>query len=169
MAFLQPGTFPAYAANYISLVDTATVKEAVEKYASSTIEFFKNIPTGKVDHRYAENKWSIKEMLQHIIDAERIFSYRALRLARKDKTPLPGFDENTYALASNADARKWKDLLEEFEVVRRSSDLLIKSFTDEQYEQMGSTNGQPTSVKAIGFILYGHMLHHKNILEERYL
>ena len=169
MAVLQPGTFPTYAANYISLVDTATVKEAVKKYGSSIVEFFKNIPSEKVDYRYAENKWSIKEMLQHLIDAERIFSYRALRIARKDKTPLPGFDENTYALASNADVRNWEDLLEEFEAVRRSSDLLLQSLSDEHYEQVGTTNDQATSVKAIGFTLFGHMLHHKNIVEERYL
>lgn len=169
MATLQPGTYPLYAENYIKLVETKSVKEAIEKYASSINEFFSEIPPGKVDYRYAENKWSIKEMLQHVIDAERIFAYRALRIARKDTTPLPGFDENTYAVASNADARTWEDLLEEFKAVRRSTDLLLKSFTEEQYRQMGTTNGQPASVSAIGFTLYGHMLHHKNILQERYL
>lgn len=169
MATLPPETYPAYAANYVKLVDASTVKEAVDKYAATINKFFEDIPAGKVDYRYAENKWSIKQMLQHINDAERIFAYRALRIARKDKTPLPGFDENTYADASNADARSWQELIEEFKAVRASTDMMLTSFNEEQLQQMGTTNGQPTSANAIGFILYGHMLHHKNILQERYL
>ncbi len=88
-------TYPAYFGNYIRLVNANSVAEAVQKYSEEILSFFKNIPAGKVDYRYAEGKWSIKEMLQHIIDTERIFAYRTLRIARHDKTPLPGFDEKT--------------------------------------------------------------------------
>jgi uncharacterized damage-inducible protein DinB len=162
-------TYPAYFEKYVSLVDAETVKDAIEKYSASINNFFTNIPQNKVDYKYAEDKWSIKELLQHVIDAERIFSYRALCIARHDKTSLPGFDENTYATASNASKRDWQDLLKEFKAVRTSSDLLFESFDESQLEQVGVSNGQPTSVNAIVFITFGHLLHHQQILEERYL
>ncbi len=165
MVTLQPGTFPAFAFNYIKLVDADNPTHAVNKYADSILSFFQGIPAGKIDYRYAEGKWTIKEMLQHLIDAERVFSYRALCLARHDKTPLPGFDENDYAAASNAASRSWESLLEEFTVVRRSTDLLIASFTEEQWQQTGITNQSPNSVLAIVFTAYGHILHHINILK----
>ncbi len=108
-------------------------------------------------------------MLQHIIDAERIFTYRALRIARHDKTPLPGFDEKEYAAADNADERSWENLLEEFQAVRKSTDLLLQSFTEDQLQQSGTTNNEPNTVEALSFLVYGHILHHMNILKERYL
>jgi uncharacterized damage-inducible protein DinB len=130
--------------------------------------FFKNIPEEKAPYRYAEGKWSVKEMLQHIIDTERIFGYRALSIARKDTTPLPGFDENTYANASKAGERSLAGLIEELKAVRTSTDLLLKSFTEDDLQQTGITNGHPNTVNAIGYIIFGHILHHKKILEERY-
>jgi len=169
MPQLQPNTYPAYFEKYISLVDAETVKEAISTYSSSIIDFFTNLPEDKADYKYAEDKWSIKELLQHIIDAERIFSYRALCIARHDKTPLPGFDENPYAAASNASKRDWQDLLEEFKAVRTATDLLFKSFDENQLAQVGTSNAQPMSAKAIAFITFGHLLHHKRIIEERYL
>ena len=169
MANLIPGTYPAYAAGYINLVSADSVAEAIGKYSSSVTTFFKNLPQEKIGYRYAEGKWNLKEMLQHIIDTERIFAYRALRIARHDKTPLAGFDESTYAKASNADARSWESLLDEFEVVRKSTDLLLQSFTDDQLAQTGITNEQPNSVSALCFTIFGHILHHINIVKERYL
>ena len=169
MPNLAAGTYPAFIKGYLSFVEAETVKEALAKYPAVISDFFKNIPSDKVSYRYAEGKWNIKEMLQHIIDAERIFAYRALRIARHDKTPLPGFDENNYALAVNADARNWQDLLQEFEAVRKSSDLLLQSFTDDQIRQTGITNGEPATVEAISYLIFGHILHHINILKERYL
>jgi uncharacterized damage-inducible protein DinB len=169
MAQLQPNTYAAYFEKYISLVDAETVKDAIEKYSASIDNFFTSIPQDKVDYKYAEDKWSVKELLQHVTDAERIFSYRALRIARHDKTPLPGFDENSYAAASNASKRDWQDLLQEFKAVRTSTDMLFKSFDESQLERVGISNGQPTSAEAIGYITFGHLLHHKRILEERYL
>lgn len=169
MPKLAPGTYPAFAEGYINLVQVETVIEAIEKYTDSIINFFKTIPVERISFRYAEGKWNLKEMLQHIIDAERIFAYRALRIARNDQTPLPGFDENTYAAASNADARSWDDLLQEFEVVRRSTNLLLQSFTQNQLDCAGLTNEQPNTVTAISFTIFGHILHHINIVKERYL
>lgn len=163
------GTYPAYFEKYINLVDANSVAEAIEKYSSDIITFVENIPTEKVDYRYAEGKWSIKEMLQHMTDTERIFAYRALRIARHDTTPLPGFDENKYAAASNASARSWQSLLKEFEAVRKSTDLLLESFTSDHLNQTGTTNDQPNTSLAISYMVFGHLLHHINILKERYL
>lgn len=169
MPNLTPGTYPAFITGYLGFVNADTVQEAVEKYSAGIADFFKSIPDNKVGYRYAEGKWNIKEMLQHIIDAERIFAYRALRIARHDKTPLAGFDENSYAEHANADARTWENLLQEFEAVRNSTDLLLQSFTKDELRQTGTTNGGPNSVEALSFLVFGHILHHINILKERYL
>ena len=162
------GTYPPYFEKYINRVETDSVTEAINKYAQPLIKFFENIPADKAGYRYAEGKWSVQEMLQHIIDTERIFGYRALCIARKDKTPLPGFDENTYANASNADKRSWDNLIEELKAVRTSTDLLLRSFTQEHLQETGITNGQPNTVNGICFVIIGHLLHHKKVLEERY-
>ncbi|MDB5191127.1 MAG: hypothetical protein JWQ96_690 [Segetibacter sp.] len=164
-----PGSYPSYAANYINLVDAENIKEALEKYSNTVADFFKSISGDKIDYRYDENKWTIKEMLQHLIDAERVFAYRAMCVARKDQTSFPGFDENSYAANSKADRRSWEDLLEEFELTRKSTDLMLLSFDDEQLQQTGITNNSANNVNAIAFTLYGHLLHHIKILDERYL
>lgn len=163
------GTYPEYFKNYISHVKADSVAEASAKYGHFTIDFFKSIPTDKAGFRYAEGKWSLKEMLQHIIDAERIFAYRALTIARKDKTPLPGFDENIYAVNCRADNREWQSLLDEFENCRKSTDALIGSFDEEHLQESGTTSGQPNTVIAICFVIYGHILHHINVVKEKYL
>jgi uncharacterized damage-inducible protein DinB len=165
----QAGSFPEYFTNYINKVDADTTEEAVNKYGNTVVNFFKNLPPEKASYRYAEGKWSLKEMLLHIIDTERIFGYRALCIARKDKTPLPGFDENLYASNSNADKRSWEDLLTEFEASRKSTDLLVRSFDDVQLKEEGITSGSPNTTNTICFIMYGHILHHISIVKERYL
>lgn len=155
--------------NYINLVKEDELAEAFEKQSASFIRFLETIPAEKYDHRYAEEKWTIKELLQHVIDAERIFSYRALRFARKDKTPLPGFDENSFAAAAKAETRNWDKLVEEFKVVRRSSELLFNSFDEDQLDADGISSNSPNYVLALGFILIGHAMHHQKIVKERYL
>lgn len=169
MPNLLPGTYPAFIKGYLTFVDVDTVAEAIKKYPEIISDFFRNIPAEKISFRYAEDKWNIKEMLQHIIDAERIFAYRALRISRHDKTPLPGFDEKNYAAWANADERSWENLMNEFIAVRKSTDLLFQSFTEDQLLQTGTTNNEPNNVKALCFLVYGHILHHVNILKERYL
>jgi uncharacterized damage-inducible protein DinB len=155
--------------NYIDLVTEDELMEAFDKESASFIRFLDTVPTEKYDYRYAEGKWTIKEVLQHIIDAERIFAYRALRFARKDTTPLPGFDENLFAAASKADRRSWDKLVEEFKVVRRSSELLFHSFDEDQLQSDGISSNSPNYVLALGFILIGHAMHHQKIIKERYL
>ena len=120
-------------------------------------------------HSYAEGKWTIKEMLLHITDAERIFCYRALCFARNEKINLPGFEENNYAAGSHANERSWKNLVEEFLAVRSATELLFSSFSEAALQTIGTANHNPTSVASIGFITLGHFYHHKKILEERYL
>jgi hypothetical protein len=160
---------PEFYYNYINQVAENELMEAFRKESPAFIQFFENIPATKYDYRYAEGKWSIKEILQHIIDAERVFCYRALRFARKDNTPLPGFDENVFAENSKASSRKWNDLLEEFKAVRRSSEYLFGSFDSDQLECSGIANKKSIYVLGIGYVLIGHSVHHKNIVKERYL
>ncbi|MBD0377807.1 MAG: DinB family protein [Flavisolibacter sp.] len=160
---------PPFYHNYINLVKSDSLREAFKTHLLSLTSLLNNIPEERWGYRYAADKWSIKEVVQHIIDAERIFNYRALCIARKESASLPGFDENNYAAASQADARSKSDLVEELEAVQKSSLLLFKSFDEDQLNRTGTANNKQISVKAIGFITVGHALHHRNILEERYV
>src|SRR5258706_9454087 len=160
---------PAFYYNYINEVAEDDLLEALKVESPAFIQFMESIPPEKYDYRYAAGKWTVKEVLQHIIDAERIFGYRALRFARKDPTFLPGFDENSYADNAKADKRDWKNLLEEFKAVRKSSEFLFGSFDDEQLDAVGTANNNSNYVLGIGFIVVGHSVHHRNVLRERYL
>jgi uncharacterized damage-inducible protein DinB len=150
-------------------VTEENLQSAFNNHAKSMIPFLKQIPSDKWDYRYAEGKWTIKEMIQHLIDAERIFCYRALTFARKDDKLLPGFDENQYNAVSKADRRNPQDLIEELELVQKASAKLFESFDDEQLQAEGTANNNRIYVEAIGYIIIGHTRHHKKILEERYL
>ncbi|MBC6698660.1 DinB family protein [Hymenobacter sp. BT190] len=119
--------------------------------------------------RYAPGKWSIKESLVHMVDTERIFAYRALRIVRGDNTPLPGFEQDDYVPASGADARPLADILHEYDTVRAASLSLLESVTAETVSRQGTASGQPVSVRALAYILAGHEAHHLHILQERYL
>lgn len=163
------GTYPAYFYNYIKLVDASSINEAIEKYSKTMVDFFEKINEDQSVYRYADDKWSIKEVLQHIIDTERIFAYRIICITRGDQTPLPGFDENEYAKASLADNRNWISLTEEFKAVRKSTDLMLLSFNEEQLSKSGITNGSPNTSIAIAFTVFGHVLHHMAIIKERYM
>jgi uncharacterized damage-inducible protein DinB len=160
--------FPDYFTGYISKVNTDNVPEAVKTYSATLNDFYTGLPEAKADHAYAEGKWTVKEMLQHIIDAERVFAYRVMCIARKDKTSLPSFDENTYAANALAGKRSLADLKEEFVAVRKSTDLLLLSLSEEQFDELGTSNNRPATAKAIAYVIFGHMLHHKDILEQRY-
>lgn len=160
---------PEFYHEYIKLVHEKDISMAFKVNSESCIQFFDKIPLDKVDFKYADGKWTIKEVSQHIIDAERIFMYRALCFARKEKQSLPGFDENEYADFSKAVNRTWEDLLEEFKIVRKSSALLFQSFDKEQLDAEGISNNHSTYVLGIGYIIIGHCLHHINVLKERYL
>ena len=155
--------------NYINQVQNDDLLSAFETESPALIQFFEGIPHPLRLHRYAEGKWSIQEVIQHLVDAERIFNYRALRFARKDTTPLPGFDENMYVAKARAEERRWEDLLEEMKIVRQSSRLLFQSFNEEELEADGVSSNNPMYVRGIGYIIIGHAMHHQRIIRERYL
>lgn len=165
----QPGDFAPYHTGYLNLVEADDLHTAIQKYSPVLLEFFNNLPEDKMDYRYAEGKWSVKELLQHVIDAERIFACRVLRIARHDKTPLPSFEENDYAANSEAGRRDRDSLLNEFKAVRISTDLLLQSFSPDQLQQKSVVSNHLLTANTIGYIIFGHLLHHKNILQERYL
>lgn len=161
---------PQFYHTYINLVpEDADLVGLLELNKTLMGDFLAAIPEEKWNFRYAEGKWSIKELVQHLIDTERIFSYRALCIARGETASLPGFDENNYAALSNAEARSKEKLLEELNAVQSATALLFQSFDEAQLERFGTANNNPVQVRAIGFITVGHMLHHKNILQERYM
>ena len=159
------GSFHQTYINYTSGKDYSIL---VLQYHDRITESWAAIPAEKANYAYAEGKWSIKQMFQHVIDTERIFAYRALAIARKEPAALLGFDENEYAKNGTAANRNWKDMLTEWRVVRQSTNLLFGSFTEEQLKCMGTASGLPISVNALGFIIFGHALHHLHILKERY-
>lgn len=145
------------------------ILENLQDSHDELLSLLQSSPEEKQLYAYAEGKWTIKEVLQHIIDTERIFAYRALRIARKDKTPLAGFEQNEYVENCNADYRNFSEMLEEFSLTRRSTQLLFKSFTDDMLLQEGEMSGSKVTVRALGFICAGHVKHHVTILKERYL
>lgn len=167
---LNPTEYAAYFGNYISQVsDEYTLIEELEISVHRLIKFVREIPMDKFDYRYAEGKWTIKDMLQHIIDSERIFAYRALRIARNDKTELPGFEEDDYANEANGSSRSIQSLLTELAIVREATLSLFKSFSEEELKRTGTASENPVSVRAIGFIIVGHQNHHQRVFQERYL
>lgn len=167
---LQNNEYASFYAAYIdSVSDEYSLMEELEISVHRLIKFVQNIPMDKFDYRYAEGKWTIKDILLHLIDAERIFAYRALRFARKDKTPLASFDENVYVDEARANTRSIQDLLTELAVVRQSTLSLFKSFSGEDLMQVGIASNNPMSVRALGFVIIGHQNHHKRVFEERYL
>lgn len=154
---------------YINQVPGDDLAEIFASQYISFTSFLDSIPAEKHNYRYADGKWTIKEVLQHVIDAERIFAYRALRFARKDHTPLPGFDENLFADNAKAHTRNWDNLVEEFKMVRRSSELLFNSFDKDQLESAGIAYNSTNYVLGLGFVTIGHSIHHQKVLTERYL
>lgn len=166
---IQPGEYPEYMNLYLQFEPNTNLIEELEISIHRFIRFVREIPMDKFDYRYAPGKWTIKEIIQHLIDCERIFAYRALCIARQDKTNLPGFDENSYADNSQGNERHLNHLLTEFSELRHSNITLFKSFSSEALTTIGSANSKPISVRAIGFAIIGHMNHHERIFSERYL
>jgi uncharacterized damage-inducible protein DinB len=166
---LPESEYPIFYSTYIKAIENVELIEELEICLHDFIRFVQNIPMDKFDYRYAKGKWTIKELIQHVIDTERIFAYRALRISRNDKTPLPGFEENDYVDNTTANKRSIQDLLAEFSAVRHSNLFLFKSFSQVQLLRMGIVSENSVSVRAIGFILIGHQKHHQKVFAERYL
>jgi uncharacterized damage-inducible protein DinB len=169
MARPQESDYAIFFNKYVQLPIGNSVQELIEKYSSALNEFINSLPELKADYAYAADKWTVKDVVQHLIDAERVFAYRVLCFSRKDQTNLPGFNENNFAANANAKSRSLASLKEEFAATRRSTDLLLLSFTEAQLQQKGTSNHHSITANAIAFIIFGHILHHKQILEERYL
>jgi len=161
--------YPEYFQRYISQVKEDDLKAAFENQSVPAEAFFQTIPEEQSTHRYAEGKWSIKEVLQHIIDAERVFTYRAMCFARGEQHALPSFDENLYAANSHADARSWKELIAEFAATRKSTELLFNSFTEDMLHHSGNASNYTITPAALGFVTVGHVNHHIRIIQERYI
>ena len=161
---LKTEEFAGHYATYINQVSGEyTLVEELEISVHRLIKFVQNIPMDKFDYRYAEGKWTIKDILQHLIDTERIFAYRALRFARNDKTELPGFEENDYVDQANANQRSIQYLLSELAVVRQATVSLFKSFSNEELLRKGIASNNPMSVRALGFTIIGHQNHHQRV------
>lgn len=166
----SPSDYSTFFSNYINHASVYT--SAAEALQSSFIivkEFLQTIPDTKSLYAYAPGKWTLKEMVQHITDTERIMAYRALCIARGETISLPGFDENDYATASGANYRRWEHILEEWVGHRQSTIQLFKGLNDNQLQQRGTVNTYAITPNALGFIIAGHSLHHLGIIKERYL
>lgn len=159
---------PPFYQGYVEKVQYDDLIPALINSGNETIDFLKSIPEASGDYRYADDKWSIRQVIAHMIDAERVFAYRALRFSRNDQTKLPGFEENDWATNANAENRKLYKLIEEFNNVRASTVDLFASFNQEMLARKGSANKVEMSVNAIGFVIVGHETHHRKILNDRY-
>jgi uncharacterized damage-inducible protein DinB len=163
-------TVPPFYQRYIHLVpDDGNLLIHLEDIFSETEELISPLSEAKMNYRYEPGKWTIKDMLVHMSDSERIFIYRALRFSRGDETALPGFEESQYAEYARANDRDKEDILREFSAVREASIAFVESLSDEALDRKGIANGYTVSVRLLVNLLYGHHRHHLNILRERYL
>ncbi len=165
---LHPEEYNPYYLTYLKKTEGLSLDSLVENF-DKVLQFLQDIPQDKQEYRYAEGKWTIKEVVLHLIDTERIFSYRALRIARQDQTPMPGFDQDQYVAPSKANHRTFQSLLKEYIAVKTATITLFESFDQEMLTQIGTASNHPISVRAMGFIIMGHENHHCEIIKERYL
>ena len=161
--------YASYYERYVTLVPEGDIVSTLTKQLGTTLQLLRGIDESQAGNRYAPDKWSIKELVGHLIDGERIFSYRALRFARNDQSPLSGFEQDDYVRNANFDDRQLSDLANEFEYVRRANIELFKSFSEDAWARRGPANGVEISVRALAFVIAGHEAHHVQILRTRYL
>lgn len=161
--------YPAYFTKYIELVATDDLLQELQNSGKQTIATLEGLSEAEASFRYAPVKWSIKEVVGHIVDTERILSYRALRIARGDVTPLPGFDESTYVSLANFSERPLSSLLQSFSIVRQSTIDLLEQFPEDAWSRVGIVSNNEITVRALGFIVAGHELHHLRVIVERYI
>jgi uncharacterized damage-inducible protein DinB len=161
--------YAPYYEKYVSLVPTGDITETLQTQSAETLALLRSVPEESASSRYEPGKWSVKEVVGHVIDTERIFAYRALRFARGDQTPLPGYEQDDYVRAANFDARTLAALADDFERVRAATLALLRSLDAEAWQRRGTANDNEVSVRALAHIIAGHELHHVGILRERYL
>jgi len=165
----EKNEYAEYYERYVSLVAENDIVAVLENQQTEMLEFFNKITEEKSLYAYDEGKWSIKEVIGHLIDGERIFAYRALRISRADKTPIEGFEQDGYIENSNFNKTPLSDLTNELLLNRQANLIFFKNLTDESWLRTGTASDNPVSVRALAFIMAGHIRHHLNILKERYL
>lgn len=165
----QAGEHAPYFSRYIDLVPEEDVIGAIEAQGRELTALLSPLGEEKAAFRYAPEKWSVKQVLGHVTDAERIFDYRLLSIARGETKPLPGFDENDYMRGANFDQRSFADLLDDFDATRRSTITLLRGLSDDAWTRAGTANENNTSVRAIAYMVAGHARHHLGVLRSRYL
>ncbi len=166
---LQAGEYHEFYKPYIMALGDVELMEMLQKQYVNFPQFLASIPQNKLQYAYAEGKWTVAQVLVHILDAERVFQYRAMRFARNDDTPLPGFDQDAYVPFSGAEHLSKEALVEQYLAVRQSTITLFSSFDDEALMRKGTASNVSMSVRALGFFCCGHQKHHKQILKDRYL
>jgi len=164
----ESSEYAVFYEKYVALVPHADILSGLEAQRLQMTQLLTACSERDGNFRYAPEKWSVKEVIGHLTDCERIFAYRALRIARGDATPLSGFEQDDYVRMAGSGRRQLQALAEEFSVVRNSSIALYRSLDDESWLRRGSANNNEISVRALAFITAGHELHHRRILEERY-
>lgn len=164
-----PEHAPAYSSHYIALVPSQDLLKELNDSRDDLMALIQTLSEEQGEFAYAEGKWTMKELVRHIIDAERIFVYRAFRFSRKDLAPLPGFDEDAYVAITKGMQWSWSQIADDFLAVRASSYTLYASLTEEMLDFVGTANGQPYSPRALGYMTVGHHLHHIHVLREKYL
>jgi len=164
-----PTEYAPYYGRYIGLLEDRPLLDILAEQIRGTLELLRSLPEAKGNHRYAPDKWSVKEVVGHVIDGERVFGYRALRFGRGDTTALPGFEQDDYVRAAGFDARTLRALTDELEAVRRSTILLFQGFSAEALARSGVASENRMSVRALGSVIAGHERHHVRVLRERYL
>ena len=164
-----PSEYAPYYGRYIALVPDGPIVETLRDQIVETTTLLASFPEAKGDHRYQPGKWSVKEVIGHMIDSERVFSYRALRFARRDETPLPGFEQDDYVPAGAFGRRTLRDLIEEFRAVREATVHLYRHLDEEALSRSGIANENRMSVRALAWSIAGHERHHVGVLRERYL
>lgn len=169
-AVINPNEYQEYYARYLNLVnDNTELIEGYRKGKKEMVELINSIPEEKMSFRYQSEKWSINELIQHLIDTERVFMYRCFRVARNDKTELAGFEQDDFIKPSEADLKSKAEILEEFSINRDNSIALLKSLSEKNLAFIGNANGGNASARSIAFTVLGHDIHHTNIIKERYL
>jgi uncharacterized damage-inducible protein DinB len=161
--------YAPYYAGYVNSVPDGDIVEILERQGRDLGALLADLPAARGDHRYAPGKWSVKEVVGHITDAERIFTCRALRISRGDATPLPTFDQDAYVQRGGFGRRSVADLAAEFSAVRAATIALLRAMTDEESRRAGTAGNNPVSARALAYIAAGHERHHAHILRERYL
>jgi len=164
-----PGDYNPYYENYIKQVEGDDILKILNEQSKTTQEMLNSFPEHKGNYRYADGKWTVKEIVGHLLDTERVFAYRALCIARGEKKSLPGFEQDDYVKEGNFNHRELFDLNYEFRLLRESNLLMFKSFSKEMLIKRGFANESPVTVLAILFIIAGHEKHHMKVLKEKYI